>query len=160
MSRERLSSRRPAIQVAITWQPAPGRECVIDAGFGFYDDGRPAEVFAIARKSELDTLIADAAVLISLLLQYGCPAKKIADLVGRQDAFDQVETGTKLPDRPMSPIGAIADQLDQLSEAAVYGRAHAEKVLSAQLFSACAMPAQLAAMHEARRPAEEAAEDD
>ncbi len=44
---------------------------------GFYADGRPGEVFITVdeakRSSPLEYLIKDAAVAISLALQYGCP---------------------------------------------------------------------------------------
>lgn len=49
------------------------------ATFGYYDDGRVGEVFLSTRKAgtAVDTTARDTAVLISMLLQHGCPVATI-----------------------------------------------------------------------------------
>jgi hypothetical protein len=70
---------------------------------GYYDDGRPAEVFLDSGKSGADTQVMarDAAILMSLLLQYGCPVSHIRQAISRE------EDGS-----PQGPIGAILDILE------------------------------------------------
>lgn len=70
---------------------------------GYYDDGRPAEVFVDAGKAGSDAQInaRDAAILMSLLLQYGCPVSHIRQAISRE------EDGTA-----QGPIGAILDILE------------------------------------------------
>lgn len=49
---------------------------------GLYDDGRPGEVFITPAKSPgsaLDVMGRDTALLMSLLIQYGCSLRHIAE---------------------------------------------------------------------------------
>jgi hypothetical protein len=52
---------------------------------GFYPDGRPGEVFThgIRTGSGLDALLADACVLLSLLMQHRVEPSQIATSMGR-----------------------------------------------------------------------------
>lgn len=70
--RERLLDRRAAETFEI--EHAGVAHTV---SFGYYDDGRPGEVFVNTRKAgtPVDTAARDIAVLVSLLLQYGCSPK-------------------------------------------------------------------------------------
>ena len=76
---------------------------------GFYPDNRPGEVFThgIKTGSALDALLADACVLLSVLLQHGVNATNLAASMGRQG-------GTA----PASVIGAVLDLLAALASEA------------------------------------------
>jgi hypothetical protein len=69
---------------------------------GFYQDGRPAEVFITGGKSGelVDALARDFAVLVSLALQHNVPLKTISHALTR-DTQNQ----------PMSIAGAVVDRL-------------------------------------------------
>jgi ribonucleoside-diphosphate reductase alpha chain len=72
------------------------------AGVGFYGDDRIAEVFLDVNKAgtALQTHARDAAVVLSLLLQHGCPLDVIRHAV------------TRLPDGTAAgPIGTLLDLL-------------------------------------------------
>ncbi len=70
------------------------------ATVGFFDDGRPGEVFAHGAKvgSMLDLLFDDACVTLSLLLQHGADPKKLAASMGRAGG-----------DEPASIIGMLTN---------------------------------------------------
>jgi hypothetical protein len=74
-------------------------------GVGFFDDGRVAELFIDAPKtaSQMTAVMRDAAVLISLALQYGAPLDELKEAVTR------LEDGTT----PASPISAIIDAVTE-----------------------------------------------
>src|SRR4029079_6913955 len=80
MSRQRLPDRRAAATVDL--EHGGSRFTVT---IGFYPDGRPGEVFphGIRPGSGLDALLADACVLLSLLMQYDVEPTQIADSMGR-----------------------------------------------------------------------------
>lgn len=89
MTRETLPGRRQHETEEISFH-----NVAVNVGFGFYDDGRVGEVFLSTRKagSTIDIAARDTAVLISLLLQYGCSAKIIsraltADAQGRPEGL-------------------------------------------------------------------------
>jgi hypothetical protein len=69
---------------------------------GFYDDGRPGEIFINGGKSgELVEAIArDGAVLLSMALQHGVSLQTIRHALTR-DSFNQ----------PTSIVGAVVDRL-------------------------------------------------
>lgn len=102
MTRSRLPDRRPALTLDLQHD---GFRCVLSAGF--YADGRVGEVFVAGLKSgsSLDALIADAAVLVSRLLQHGVAP---ADLAGSMARLGD--------DRPASLIGAVVDHVLHLEE--------------------------------------------
>lgn len=72
-------------------------------GFGVFDDGAPAEVFVTGAKagSDVQGIARDAAVLLSLALQYGVPLETVRHSVTRSD-----ENNT-----PASLVGLLADSL-------------------------------------------------
>ena len=67
--RERLCDRRPSENEDIVFSGV-----IVSVSFGYYDDARIGEVFLSTRKigTAVDTAVRDTAVLLSLLLQYGC----------------------------------------------------------------------------------------
>ncbi len=97
-SRQRLPARRPSETETIEHGNAQFKVTV-----GFFPDGRVGEVFAGGAKSgsELDGLLDDSAILISLLLQHGVEPGALARTMGR------LGDGTE----PASIIGAIVDLL-------------------------------------------------
>ena len=109
--RHRLPNRRPSVT-----QTLEVASQVFNATVGFDEHGRPRELFLTAGKegSLLNTMLADAAVVISVALQHGVPVAALAKSVGRLPAgpvappdLDQPQT-EKLP---ASPIGAALDLL-------------------------------------------------
>jgi len=95
MTRELLPSRRQAENFDISFH-----NVAVSVGFGYYDDGRVGEVFLSTRKagSMVDISARDTAVLMSLLLQYGCSPKIImraltADAQGRPEGLAGIVAG-------------------------------------------------------------------
>ncbi|MBP0440667.1 hypothetical protein [Tianweitania sediminis] len=89
MTREIIPQRRASENEEIAFAGTQ-----VSVSFGYYDDGRVAEVFLSTRKagSAVDVAARDTAVLMSLLLQYGCSAKIIgraitADAQGRPEGL-------------------------------------------------------------------------
>ncbi len=75
--REILSGRRRSENFDCPW-----KTMTIQVTVGFYDDGRPGEVFIDTdrkRGSEIDIAARDLGLLISLSLQHGCGLKTIRD---------------------------------------------------------------------------------
>jgi hypothetical protein len=73
MTREHLPRRRHSENVIVKWS---GME--IQATVGYYEDGRPGEVFLDTdrkRGSTIDIAARDLGLLISLGLQHGCPLR-------------------------------------------------------------------------------------
>ena len=70
MTRQHLPNRRRAV----TFDVKPGG-ATYSVGIGLYDDNRLGEVFLSGSKtgSDMASLINDAAVLVSITLQYGTP---------------------------------------------------------------------------------------
>jgi hypothetical protein len=96
-ARRRLPHRRGA--VALDIEHAGHRYRM---HFGYFPDGAVGEVFVDATKqnSTLDALAADAAVLLSLLLQHGASPAEIGHTLRRSP------NGA-----PASLIGAVVDEL-------------------------------------------------
>jgi ribonucleoside-diphosphate reductase alpha chain len=71
MSRDQLTNRRASETFDITFSGVR-----MSVSLGYYDDGRVGEVFLSTQKegTPIDVAARDTAVLISLLLQYGCSA--------------------------------------------------------------------------------------
>ena len=94
-------------------EPLPGRRYCESVDFrhdghrftatiGFYDDGRPGEVFLRAGKSEtaLESMCRDLGVVASIALQHGAPMGTIAKAL------------TRLSDgRPAGPLGALLETI-------------------------------------------------
>ena len=86
--------------MSLVWPPVSGNRYHITVGE--YEDGRPGEVWVHGAKvgSEFDALLSDASILLSILIQIGYDADKIANAMGR------VENGERA-----SIIGEMADFL-------------------------------------------------
>jgi hypothetical protein len=79
-ARVRLPYRREAVTVTLATGPQH-----YDASLGFAADGAVREVFLAGARdgSEMAAILADAAVLISVALQYGVPAAALARSLSR-----------------------------------------------------------------------------
>lgn len=102
MSREELPKRR--YHESFEFYHGPHK---FTAGVGFYGDGRVAEVFLDAGKAgtDLQATARDAAVAVSLCLQFGCPLEML------QGAITRNEDG--------SAAGAMGALLDRLAHCSV-----------------------------------------
>ena len=98
MTRERLPNRRPNETTTLVFG---GMSFAVT--IGIFPNDRPGEVFASGAKSgcDLDYLLDDACVALSLLLQHGVAPAALAKSMGR--AGDGAT--------PASIIGALADRL-------------------------------------------------
>jgi hypothetical protein len=97
--RLRLPNRRPCLTTTIDFQRADGSIAEFQATAGFDPIGRVREVFLSSGRpgSDIDALLNDAGIVISLALQHGTPAQALALSAG----FIAGD-----PPRPVSPIGA------------------------------------------------------
>lgn len=97
--RERLPQRRVSETVEFK-----AREIDYRATLGYYDDGRIGEVFLNGGKldSGADIIAREAAICLSLALQFGCPLDVAAS------AFPRTAEGA-----PEGPLGALVDHLEQ-----------------------------------------------
>lgn len=97
MPRERLSNRRESENITFWHAGRP-----YTARVSFYPDGRLAEVFLDNGKVGSDAQVncRDAAVAVSLLLQYGCSAEDLAKSLSRTEQGEAE-----------SAIGALLDLL-------------------------------------------------
>lgn len=100
--RAALPNRRGHSTVTLQW-----RGKAFDVSCGHYADGRPAEVFVSSTKTGSDVQIVanDAAVLMSLALQFGAPIATIRAALGREENGE-----------PQSIIGAVADVFNTVRE--------------------------------------------
>lgn len=81
---------------------------LLTATVGFARDGRPAELFLCGAKagSEMEAILADASVVVSIALQCGLRASDLGRSVARlPETIDGPATA------PASPIGAALDLL-------------------------------------------------
>ncbi len=117
LPRQRLPNRRPSHTETLQ---VDGQAFTATVGFD-PETGQACELFLDApkRDSMFGTLLADAAVVISVALQSGVPAVALAKSVGRLPAglvapvdLDHA-SGQKVPD---SPIGAALDLLRSFEE--------------------------------------------
>jgi hypothetical protein len=94
-ARDRLPNRRLAETIAFERDGSRYQMTI-----GYFPDGRPGEVFLNADRvdSFLDALTSDAAIAISLALQYGTPLDEIRHALKRDSSG---KAGT--------PIGAALD---------------------------------------------------
>jgi hypothetical protein len=97
-----LPQRRPSVTRAVTIADRP-----VAVTVGFYLDGRPGEVFADGPKegSQMQAVLSDACVLVSIALQHGLPPAALAQSLGRSPAPWLGEDATVWA----SPIGAILE---------------------------------------------------
>jgi len=95
MTRERLPNRRKC--ETLTFQC--GNQSY-QGTVGFYDDGRPGEIFLDCSKSGTDVQIAarDSAIAVSMALQFGASIEKIKSALTRR------ANGS-----PEGPLGVLLD---------------------------------------------------
>ncbi len=107
--RRRLSDRRrlPNRRAAIAFDFSH-RDLKYRAHVGFFQDGKPAELFLDSSKpnSTIDAFASDAAILISLLLQRGSSFAEIGHALRRTPNGEAA-----------SLIGAAIDELSKLPDA-------------------------------------------
>jgi hypothetical protein len=96
-ARERLPNRRAAETIAFERDGSHYQMTV-----GYFEDGRIGEVFLSADRvdSFLDAMASDAAIAISLALQYGAPLDELRHALKR-DSSGKAST----------PIGAALDKI-------------------------------------------------
>jgi hypothetical protein len=107
--RERLPDRRPSITVNLDWN---GHAFAITAGYAA--DGRVREVFASGLRggSDMQRLVEDACVVISVGLQFGArPGDLRRSLGSVPDPADETIS------RPASVLGVILAAVEQLDTA-------------------------------------------
>ena len=118
--RQRLPNRRPAVTETLVVE---GQYVEVTVGFA-PESGAVREVFLVAGKegSMLDSLLADAAVAISVALQHGVSPASLAKSVGRLPNgsiapvdLDRPQSGR----RPASLIGAALDLVQSLDSGEV-----------------------------------------
>lgn len=100
MSREILPARRRSETFDFEHVNASFMTFKYRATVGFYDDGRPGEVFLNAAKitTDMDIAARDAAILLSFALQTGVDAERVRASMTRD------------PDgRPLGVIGTLLD---------------------------------------------------
>lgn len=97
MTRSILSARRAVETFNLRHDSMP-----FIVSIGFYDDGRPGEVFVTGTKvgSSVEAVSRDGAILISLAIQHGVPIETIRHAITRNSQNE-----------PSSIIGAIVDRL-------------------------------------------------
>ena len=98
VSRARLPNRRESITTEIALAGWP----IVIASVGLGSDGRPLEVFLRTAKpdSQFDRLVDDAAVSISIALQYGAGISDLAASVARRAGMAQTPIGAALAFAP------------------------------------------------------------
>lgn len=79
-ARLRLNNRRRAVTLDIEHAGLRFKATV-----GFFDDGRPAELFVSNHKAgnALDVIARDSGILVSLCLQHGCTVETISHALSR-----------------------------------------------------------------------------
>ena len=96
-ARRRLPDRRPTETFVVDHNGH-----AYEVSIGMFDDGAIAEVFAGGRKigTEMDALARDAAVLLSISLQFGVPLSTFASALTRNERGE-----------PSSFVGSLIDQI-------------------------------------------------
>ena len=114
--RTRLPNRRHSITVPISWRAGDGSDKNYFCTVGFFEDGTPGEIFANGdhEGSQIDGMLSDACILISLALQHKVDPKVLAHSMIRVPGIGDDPLGTAT--YPASPIGAIVDALVNLSK--------------------------------------------
>lgn len=114
-TRRRIANRRPIVTRKLT---AFGKTLIVSAGFDV-ETGRVMEVFFAGGKegANVDTIMADVAVVISVALQHGVPAQALAKSIARVPAgtiapkdIDHAPTETE----NASPVGDVLDWIISL----------------------------------------------
>jgi hypothetical protein len=104
--RERLPNRRPSITVDLDWN---GHAFAITAGYAL--NGRVHEVFASGLRggSDMQRLVEDACVMISIALQFGA---RPGDL--RRSLGSVLDPADETVSRPASVLGVILAAVERL----------------------------------------------
>ena len=115
MTRARLPNRRPSETETLEVGGQTFEACV---GFDPETD-EPRELFLNGGKqgSDFDTMLSDAATVISVALQHGVPAEELVRSIGRLPAAPLTPADLESPPPgrvPASPIGAALDLLCRL----------------------------------------------
>jgi len=99
--RKRLPLRR-MVQTFELHHKTETTDQVYQVSIGYFDDMTPAEVFITGAKvgSSIEAVARDAAILLSLAMQFGVPVDTLKNSITR-DSFNN----------PSSIIGAIIDKL-------------------------------------------------
>ena len=105
--RRHMANRRPAITLQVKHRTHAGKEFPYLVTVGLYGDQSIdiGEIFintAGKAGSDIDTMVSDAAVAVSLALQYGCPLEVLRSAMKRN------------PDG--SPTGLMSHALDEASK--------------------------------------------
>jgi hypothetical protein len=115
VSRQRLPDRRDSLNVTFE---VNGQDYI--ATVGVDGEGAIREVFLGGAKegSHMAAVLADAAVVISIALQYGVSADEMAKTVARirtrQPTPQELDTGAPVPSVPATVIGAALDLVETL----------------------------------------------
>ncbi len=101
--RRALPDRRPSLTTVVHWN---GHSVAVTVGL-HPETGTPLEVFAdTAPGGQMQWVIADACVIISLALQFGATPAELAKSLGRVPVlWAEGET------QPASPLGAIVEAI-------------------------------------------------
>jgi hypothetical protein len=103
MTRCHLPNLRPSVTVTVHWN---GQAFPVTIGF-HPDTGAPSEAFAdVAKGGDLQWVIADACVLISIAMQHGIAPADLAKSLGRVPTW-----GDDGATAPASPVGAVMDAI-------------------------------------------------
>ena len=104
MSREELPKRRATVTLPVSYKKADGSKQTYIVSFGIAPDGKIKEWFCTSLKSgsDLQALLNDASIAVSIALQTGTTMRELADKFGERRAEGE-NTGP-----PDSPLGAIA----------------------------------------------------
>ena len=116
-ARRRLPNRRPSHSETLD---VGGQKVIATVGLD-PETGQPRELFMAAGKegSLLNSLLADAAVAISVALQHGVSAAALAKSIGRLPSGPVTPADLDKPhsgQEPASPIGAALDLLRGFDE--------------------------------------------
>lgn len=112
--RQRLPNRRPAFSDEIA-----ANNAVLTASAGFDPaTGRVRELFFSGAKSgsAIDLLTQDAAVVISVALQHGIPAERLARSIARTPTEPTRPEDLDATNRPAAPASLIGAALDWIIE--------------------------------------------
>ena len=97
-ARERLPNRRPSVKLRFEY--GSGKPLQYEGTYGLYPDGRVGEVFLEAGKAgtDVESFTHDAAIAVSIGLQYGVPLEVF------REAFLRNEDGS-----PASALSTFTD---------------------------------------------------
>ncbi len=100
--RKKLPERRYSEIVEINHMMSNGHIELYSGGVGYYDDGSIGEIFLDSEKqsSDISNLACDAALVLSIAIQYGIPIAELHASIGRD-----------YNNKPLSIIGAALDVL-------------------------------------------------